>query len=54
MLWNWQLKEWPKFHYDTACIAEQERQFLLGLGSATAFLKTIEESEYYLSIGLMR
>ena len=46
MLWNWQLKEWPKFHYDTACIAEQERQFLLGLGSATTFLKTIEESEY--------
>jgi Fic family protein len=47
MPWNWQLKEWPRFYYDAACIAEQERQFLLGLGSATAFLKTIEESEYY-------
>lgn len=47
MHWNWQLKEWPKFHYDNACIAEQEKQFLIGLGSATAFLKTIEESEYY-------
>ena len=47
MLWNWQLKKWPKFYYDPACIAEQEKQFLLGLGSATAFLKTIEEAEYY-------
>lgn len=47
MRWNWQLKEWPKFYYDAATIAEQEKQFLLNLGSATAFLKTIEESEYY-------
>lgn len=47
MPWNWQLSDWPKFRYDPACIAEQERQFLLGAGSAFAYLKTIDEQEHH-------
>lgn len=46
MLWNWQLPAWPKFNYDPAQIAPMERQFLLGVGSAFAFLKNIGNQEY--------
>src|SRR3989344_5288753 len=46
MPWNWELSKWPKFHYDATSIAELEKQFLLGVGSASAYLKTIEEQEY--------
>jgi Fic family protein len=46
MPWNWELPDWPKFHYDPAPIAPMERQFLLGEGSASAYLKAIETHEY--------
>lgn len=46
MLWNWQLPEWPQFIYDPAQISQKERQFLLGIGSAFAFLKNIGTQEY--------
>src|SRR5262249_44836760 len=46
MFWNWQLADWPKFTYDPDSIGPQERQFLLELGSASAFLKNIGEQEY--------
>jgi Fic family protein len=46
MPWNWELPNWPNFHYDPAGIAQKERQFLLGVGSASAYLKTIETQEY--------
>ena len=46
MPWNWELPEWPKFNYDPDAISQQERQFLLGVGSAFAYLKTIDEQEY--------
>ena len=46
MPWNWELPNWPKFHYDPACIAQMERQFLLGVGSSSAYLKTIDAQEY--------
>lgn len=46
MLWNWELPDWPKIHYDSSLIAHMERQFLLGVGGAFAYLKTIEEREY--------
>ncbi len=45
MLWNWQLPEWPKFTYDAQQISQQERQFLLGLGSEFAYLKSIDDKE---------
>ena len=45
MPWNWQLPDWPKFTYDPNYISQQERQFLLGLGSMTAFLKKIEAQD---------
>jgi Fic family protein len=47
MSWNWQLPGWPKFHYDSDKIAHLERQFLLGIGSAFAYLRTIDEQEYH-------
>lgn len=46
MPWNWQLPGWPKFKYEPKTIAQLERQFLLGVGSAFAYLKTIDEQEY--------
>src|ERR1700722_17406979 len=46
MPWNWELPDWPKFHYDPEPIGSLERRFLLGVGSAFAYLKTIEEQEY--------
>ena len=46
MPWNWELPDWPKFIYDPDRIAHLERQFLLGTGSAFAYLKTIDEQEY--------
>lgn len=47
MPWNWELPQWPKFNYDPAQISPIERKFLLGVGSAFAYLKTIDKQEYY-------
>lgn len=47
MKWNWELPSWPKFHYDHDWMAQKERQFLLSVGSASVYLKTLEEEEYY-------
>lgn len=46
MLWNWQLPTWPHFNYNPDLLASKERKFLLGTGSAFAFLKNIKEEEY--------
>jgi Fic family protein len=46
MHWNWELPEWPKFNYDPNRVSAQEKQFLLEVGSASAYLKTIESQEY--------
>ncbi len=46
MPWNWELPNWPKFNYDPNAISHLERQFLLSVGSAFAYLKTIDEQEY--------
>jgi Fic family protein len=46
MKWNWEEPEWPKFSYDPDAIADQEKKFLLGMGSALGILKTIDEEEY--------
>src|SRR5579872_3749464 len=46
MPWNWELTDWPKFYYDPQKISSLERQFLLNIGSAFAYLKTLDEQEY--------
>lgn len=46
-LWNWQLPGWPNFNYDSDLISKRERQFLLGVGSSFAFLKSISEEEHH-------
>lgn len=46
MPWNWELPDWPKFTYEPDPIALRERQFLLGAGKASAYLKTVEPQEY--------
>ncbi|MES2122254.1 MAG: DUF4172 domain-containing protein [Chlamydiota bacterium] len=46
MSWNWELPDWPKFKYEPMSISAMERQFLLGAGSAFAYLKTVEEEDY--------
>lgn len=45
MPWNWQLADWPHFHYQPDCIVQQEKKFLLSVGSSSAFLKKIEEQD---------
>jgi hypothetical protein len=46
MPWNWELPNWPQFNYDHEPIIQKERQFLLSLGHAFAFLKNIGEADY--------
>lgn len=45
MPWNWQLPNWPKFNCDFNHIAQQERDFLLGVGSTFALLKNVGKEE---------
>jgi len=47
MVWNWQLPNWPNFIYESPPIIPKEKQFLLGVGSSFAFLKSIGEQEYH-------
>lgn len=46
MPWNWELPKWPHFAYDPTIVRQKERQFLLGIGKACAYLKNLEDSEY--------
>ena len=46
MPWNWELPDWPKFHYDPDRLSQLERQFLLSVGSSFAYLESIESQEY--------
>lgn len=46
MPWNWELPDWPQFTYDSTQISQKERQFLLGMGNAFAYLKNIDKQEY--------
>lgn len=53
MPWNWELPNWPTFTYDSTLILQKERQFLLGVGGAFAFLKNIdplEQSQFVVEI----
>lgn len=45
MPWNWELANWPQFHYQAPNLMQKERNFLLGSGGAFAFLKSIEKKE---------
>ena len=47
MLWNWELPNWPNFSYDVDRVFQRERQFLLEMGGACAFLKNMEGEEYH-------
>src|SRR5579871_6184185 len=47
MVWNWELPDWPKYTYHSDRIAQQERQFLLEVGKAGAFLRSITKDEYH-------
>lgn len=43
---NWELPNWPTFTYDSDAIVLLEKQFLLSVGRASAYVKTVEEAEY--------
>lgn len=47
MPWNWQLPEWPHFRFDPERIIPQEKKFLLAAGSASAFLKKVDEPDHH-------
>ena len=46
MPWNWELPDWPHFHYDPDKTSQLEKKFLMNVGGALAYLKTIESKEY--------
>ena len=46
MAWNWELKDWPQFSYDSKLIAIQEREFLLKAGNASGYLTNILNQDY--------
>src|SRR4051794_24866722 len=45
MPWNWQLADWPHFHFSPESIRQQEKKFLLAAGSSSAFFKKINKQE---------
>lgn len=47
MPWNWEQPDWPRFTYKKEGLPEKERKFLLGAGSAFAYLKDISKDEYH-------
>lgn len=47
MPWNWQLANWPQFSCDPNKIQLQEKQFLVSIGSAAAYLKTVDKQDYH-------
>jgi len=44
-MWNWELPEWPKFTYKKRSLHSWEREFLLNMGSLSAYLKAIDQQE---------
>jgi Fic family protein len=44
--WNWEFSDWPHFRYDPEQLAQQEGEFLLAVGGAMAYLKTVDEADY--------
>jgi Fic family protein len=45
MVWNWQQKEWPNFHYHPSMVVAKDREFLQKAGGVTAILQHIGEGE---------
>ncbi len=45
MMWNWKLKEWPHFTYDSGALEELERHFLQSSGIVFGVYKHVKESE---------
>ncbi|MBF5059773.1 Fic family protein [Candidatus Neptunochlamydia vexilliferae] len=45
MPWNWELPDWPQFSFDSDAIREAEKEFLLNIGSASGFLKSLGEED---------
>src|SRR5271154_836077 len=45
MPWSWELSDWPHFTYNPDQISQKEKEFLLKIGGASAFLKNIEDRD---------
>ncbi len=45
MPWNWQLPKWPNFNYNPTFLEQEEKEFLLNAGSASAYVKNMEKQE---------
>lgn len=46
MRWNWQLPNWPHFTYEKDAVSQQEREFLLQMGTNFVYLKNSESDVY--------
>lgn len=47
MRWNWEMPEWPIFYFDPKATAAMEKEFLLKMGGACAYLKGIPDRDYH-------
>lgn len=45
MKWNWEYVKWPNFEFNHVLMSEKENQFLMGVGSSSAFLKSVSKNE---------
>jgi Fic family protein len=46
MIWNWQQPDWPQFTWESGCLAQAERQFLLGGGMLAGTVKHLPGDEH--------
>jgi Fic family protein len=46
MAWNWQLLNWPNFHYSNHQLLKQENEFLFKMGQTCAFLTQLSKIDY--------
>lgn len=47
MPWNWELPKWPAFHYTPKKTTPLEKSFLMGAGSAFAYLRGLEKKDLH-------
>ncbi|GBQ53683.1 DUF4172 domain-containing protein [Komagataeibacter sucrofermentans] len=43
MLWNWQLPDWPHFHFEKSCLRDAETEFLKGSGVIVGAMQHLDK-----------
>ncbi|MBV0890052.1 Fic family protein (plasmid) [Komagataeibacter nataicola] len=54
MLWNWQLPDWPHFHFEKSCLRDAETEFLKGSGVVVGAMQHLDkDANQHLVVQLM-